>query len=291
MRVLLGTMADRKRAVAANVPGSFFVDATCIDCDACRQIAPATFGDGLPESYVRAQPRDESERHLAALAQLACPVGAIGAATPPSKEDLRSFPLRIDADIYYCGFNAEDSFGASSYFVAHPDGNWLVDSPRYAGALVKRLEELGGLRYIFLTHRDDVADAARFAAHFGAQRIIHRADAAAQPDAEILLDGDAATVLAPEFTAIPTPGHTRGHCVLLHREYLFTGDHLDFDRDRGTLAAWRSVCWYSWPEQLESLARLRAYDFSWVLPGHGQRVHQPPAEMRRQLDVLVRHAA
>lgn len=284
-------MADRKRAVAANVPGSFFVDATCIDCDACRQIAPATFGAGREASFVRAQPQNERERHLAALAQLACPVGAIGAATPPLRADVRSFPLPVEADIYYCGFNSEDSFGANSYLIAHPDGNWLIDSPRYAGPLVKRLEELGGLRYIFLTHRDDVADAPRFAQRFGAQRIIHRADAAAQPDAEILIDGDEATLLAPEFTAIPTPGHTRGHCVLLHREYLFTGDHLDFDRDRGTLAAWPNVCWYSWPKQLESLARLQAYDFSWVLPGHGQRVHQSAAEMRRQLEALLRRAA
>jgi glyoxylase-like metal-dependent hydrolase (beta-lactamase superfamily II) len=249
------------------------------------------FGDGSPTSFVQVQPRNENERHLAALAQLACPVGAIGAATPPTKDDLASFPLRIDGDVYYCGYNAEESFGANSYLVVHPAGNWLIDSPRYVGALVKKIEALGGLRYIFLTHRDDCADAPRYARRFGAQRIIHRADLSAQPDAEIIADGEDPVALAPDFTIVPTPGHTRGHCVLLHREYLFTGDHLDYDRDRKTLAAWQGVCWYSWPRQLESIARLRAYKFSWVLPGHGQRVHQPPAEMRRQLDAIVKRAA
>ncbi len=43
----------------------------------------------------------------------------------------------------------------------------------------------GGVRTIFLTHRDDVADAHLYAKHFGAERIIHRQDAGAQKDAEI----------------------------------------------------------------------------------------------------------
>ena len=34
-------MANPKKRVPENVPGDFFVDSTCIDCDACRQIAPA----------------------------------------------------------------------------------------------------------------------------------------------------------------------------------------------------------------------------------------------------------
>jgi glyoxylase-like metal-dependent hydrolase (beta-lactamase superfamily II) len=139
-------MADRARAVPANVPGSFFVDAACIDCGACRQLALATFGDG-------------------------------------------------------------------------------------------------------------------------------------------------AIAVHPEFRIIPTPGHTRGHCVLLHRDYLFTGDHLDFDPRTGRLAAWKSVCWYSWSKQLEVIAKLRSYEFSWVLPGHGRRAHQAPAEMRRQLDLILERAA
>ena len=285
------TMADRKRAVAANVPGSYFVDATCIDCEACREIAPVTFGVGLPTAFVQTQPRDEGERHLAALAQLACPVGAIGAAQPPTQEDRDAFPLAITPDVAYCGFNSEDSYGANSYFVRHPDGNWLIDSPRFVGSLVKKLEAAGGLRYVFLTHRDDVADAQRFADHFGAERVIHRADLSAEPKAEVVIDGTAPVAVAPDFTVIPTPGHTRGHCVLLHGEYLFTGDHLAFDPEHQRLVAWRDVCWYSWPKQLESLAKLRAFDFSWVLPGHGRRVHQSPAEMHRQIELIVKAAA
>ena len=44
---------------------------------------------------------------------------------------------------------------------------------RYNPVLAKQLERLGGVRYMFLTHRDDVGDHERWAQHFGAQRILH----------------------------------------------------------------------------------------------------------------------
>jgi len=119
--------------------------------------------------------------------------------------------------IWYNGFVSRKSFGGSSYFVEHRDGNWMIDSPRYVEHLVKRFAEMGGVRYIFLTHRDDVADADRYAARFGATRIIHRLELGAQPDAERVIDGSEALELAPGFLAIPTPGHTAGHCALLPR--------------------------------------------------------------------------
>jgi glyoxylase-like metal-dependent hydrolase (beta-lactamase superfamily II) len=109
-----------------------------------------------------------------------------------------------------------------------------------------------------------------------------------QPGAEVVLDGEGPWPLAPGFLAIPTPGHTRGHCVLLYQErFLFTGDHLDWERDSRQLSASEDYCWYSWPQQAESMERLAAYRFEWVLPGHGQRVHLPAAEMRQQIERLA----
>jgi ferredoxin len=48
-------MANLKKRVPENVPGDFFVDSTCIDCDACRQIAPAVFGEAAETSFVKRQ--------------------------------------------------------------------------------------------------------------------------------------------------------------------------------------------------------------------------------------------
>jgi glyoxylase-like metal-dependent hydrolase (beta-lactamase superfamily II)/ferredoxin len=282
-------MANVKKRVPENAPGDFFVDSTCIDCDACRQIGPAIFGQAPATSYVKAQPEGPADRRQAIRALLSCPTGSIGdLGDDDVKSVMADFPLPVEAPVYYCGYNSPKSYGGNSYFIRHADGNWLIDSPKFVTPLVRRLEKLGGVAHIFLTHADDVADAERFAEHFRARRIIHRAELASQPGAEVVLDGDGPWELAPGFTAIATPGHTRGHCVLLVGErFLFTGDHLDWDRDTKDLSASESYCWYSWPRQAESMARLLAHKFEWVLPGHGQRVHLPPPEMHRQLAALV----
>lgn len=145
-----------------------------------------------------------------------------------------------------------------------------------------------GISHIFLTHRDDVADAERYAKHFRSCRIIHREELASQPEAERVLDGVGPWELAPDLLAIATPGHTKGHCALLFRDrFLFTGDHLDWDRDEQQLAASKNYCWYSWPLQIQSMRRLADYTFEWILTGHGQKVHLSAANMRSQLLQLV----
>jgi glyoxylase-like metal-dependent hydrolase (beta-lactamase superfamily II)/ferredoxin len=276
-------VADRLKSVPENISGEFFVDSTCIDCDTCRQLAPATFAEAAEYSYVHHQPADTGEKRAALQALVACPTASIGAATS-AREAVQDFPLPVEAEVSYCGFASEKSFGGSSYFVRHPAGNWLIDSPRWTSHLVRKFHEAGGLRYIFLTHRDDVADAAKYAREFQSERIIHKLEKSAQPDAETLIEGRAPVQLADGFLAIPTPGHTRGHTALLYRNYfLFTGDHLWWSRNRRSLNASRSVCWYNWEEQVRSVALLADYDFHWVLPGHGERIQLDPDEAKRQL--------
>ncbi|MCH7573782.1 MAG: MBL fold metallo-hydrolase [Candidatus Marinimicrobia bacterium] len=284
-------MANIQKQVSENVAGDFFVDSTCINCDTCRQLAPATFGEARNYAYVRQQPRDEAERRLAVRALLSCPTGSIGSLGKEAiSEVMGDFPLAIEDEVYYCGFASPKSFGGSSYFIRHPEGNWLIDSPKYLPKLVHAIESMGGIRYIFLTHRDDVAEADRYAARFDSERIIHRAELSAQPGAEIILEGDEAAEIAPNFLVIPTPGHTRGHLVLLHHNrYLFTGDHLWWSRRRERLGAYRRFCWYSWPEQIESMKTLLDYSFEWVLPGHGQRIQLPPNVMHENLNLLISH--
>ena len=54
------------------------------------------------------------------------------------------------------------------------------------------------------------------------------------------------------------------------------------------LSASRSYCWHDWPTQLRSLERLLAYDFTWVLPGHGHS-HRAgsPGAMRADLEEAI----
>lgn len=282
-------MADPRKLVPENVAGEFFVDTTCIDCDTCRQLAPDTFGETDEFSYVQAQPDSPQRERRALQALVCCPTGSIGThGRNRAGEVMNDFPLALEDDVYYCGFNSPKSYGGNSYLVRHREGNWLIDSPKWLPRLVKRIEEWGGLARIFLTHRDDVADAEQYARHFGANRIIHRDELDSQPDAETVLSGTESVAIGDEFLVIPTPGHTRGHCVLLYRErYLFTGDHLWWVRGEERLGASRSHCWYSWREQTQSMERLLGHRFEWVLPGHGQRAQRPADQMQQRLAELV----
>jgi glyoxylase-like metal-dependent hydrolase (beta-lactamase superfamily II)/ferredoxin len=286
-------MAERSKAVRENAPGAFFVDSSCIDCDTCRQLAPATFADTGLHSYVRMQPRNAAEARDALHALLACPTASIG--TREKREIAAAnadFPLRLEDNVYYCGFNSPKSYGGNSYFVEHPSGNWLIDSPRFVESLAHRFEQRGGIRHIFLTHRDDVADAEKWASRFGAKRIIHRLELSAQPGAEWVMSGYDPIALEDGFVAIPTPGHTSGHVVLLHaNRFLFTGDHLAWDRETLSLSASRDYCWYSWREQVRSLRKLAEYSFEWVLPGHGQRVRLASPTMRCAMEKLAASCA
>lgn len=268
-----------------NAPGALFVDETCIDCDTCRWMAPATFDRRGEMSRVRAQPADPLELELALRALVACPTASIGTEEKGHAAALRAardaFPVPLDGPVSHCGWHSEKSFGAASYLLARPPargGNVLVDSPRWSGALVRRLEELGGVSTIFLTHIDDVADHARFAAHFGARRVLHARDAdASTRDVEVLLEGTDPIALDDDLVALPVPGHTAGStCLLAEGTYLFSGDHLAWSERLGQLYAFRSACWYDWDELVRSMERLVEQRFEWVLPGHGRRARVPP---------------
>jgi len=113
---------------------------------------------------------------------------------------------------------------------------------------------------------------------------MHRSDGAARLGVELIIDGEEPIALGEDLLAIPTPGHTRGHVVFLYKgKFLFTGDHLAWSPARETLTAFRSVAWYSWPEQIRSMEKLLDFDFEWVLPGHGQMHHAGPSVMKDHL--------
>jgi len=285
-------MALSARRLPENAGGPFFVDDSCIDCAKCREVAPATFADNeRGASFVFAQPADETARHRALMALVACPTASIG--TDPridARAATASFPEPIAGGVYDCGFTAESSYGASSYLLRRDDGNVLVDSPRAAGPLLAAIGRLGGVRHMFLTHRDDVADHARFAAAFGCARILHEGDIGPGTAAvERVVTGADPVALATGLAIVPVPGHTRGSAALLADEtFLFTGDHVWGSEDGQGLDASRSVCWYSWREQRRSLERLLDLRFEWVLPGHGRRFRAASAAaMRAEVERLL----
>lgn len=73
-------MADAANKYPQNIAGKFYVDDQCIDCDLCRETAPANFtrDDDGGHSYVFKQAENEAEQALCDEAMAGCPVEAIG---------------------------------------------------------------------------------------------------------------------------------------------------------------------------------------------------------------------
>lgn len=280
-------MARLNERRSENVSGDFYVDATCIDCDTCRWMAAGVFSRIGDQSAVYHQPQDEAERLQAMQAMLACPTASIGTVEKPKdiKVAQQSFPIPIAQGVSHCGYHSENSYGAASYLIERPDGNVLVDSPRFTPPLVKQIEQRGGIRYLYLTHRDDVADHEKFHQHFGCERILHTDDVSwATQSVERQISGADPVQIAPDLLIIPVPGHTKGHTVLLYNNtFLFTGDHLAWSDRLNHLYAFRGACWYSWTELIKSMQKLANYSFEWVLPGHGRRYYAEAETMRQQM--------
>ena len=73
----MASVADKHKD---NVPGSFYTDTQCINCDLCRQTAPDHFArnDDKGYSYVSKQPTTDEEKALCQQALEECPVEAVG---------------------------------------------------------------------------------------------------------------------------------------------------------------------------------------------------------------------
>jgi len=271
-----------------SAPGDWYVDTACIDCGASRHVAPGLVIEQSGKSVFARQPTTPEEHLAAWRARLVCPTASVRSETRRTRPQRSIFPQSMTENVWRCGFNARSSFGAHSYFAARGDGNLLVDSPRFATELAKWFEEAGGIAHILLSHRDDVADAQKYAERFGARVWIHQDDRSAAPYATDLLEGESLRTIAAGLVAIPVPGHTRGSVVyLLDDRVLFTGDSLAWSAREHDLVAFRDACWYSWSALTASLERLVEFRFEWVLPGHGWPAHLPVEEMNARLRSLV----
>ncbi|THU71701.1 hypothetical protein C4D60_Mb04t04270 [Musa balbisiana] len=249
-----------RRKRPQNVEGEFFVDHLCIDCDTCRWMAPEVFTRVDDMSAVNRQPSCEEER------------------------------IKALQGVYHCGYHSERSYGATSYFVTHPEGNILVDSPRFTERLACNIEMLGGVHYMFLTHkiisieeqgllpiynnRDDVGDHEKWSKRMQCERILHSGDVEiSTADVENKLCGEGPWDIATDFKLIYTPGHTEGSVCLYYKplKVLFTGDHL-YGSEESDLAFSVIYNQQSVSLQLKSIRKLLDFDFEWILPGHGRRV-------------------
>src|SRR5258708_2527022 len=141
---VFSAVAQAALRITANVAGDFFVDSSCIDCDACRQIAPTVFHDVGDQSAVFHQPESDEELLAAQKALIACPTASIGDVRKRNVSlAIASYPELIEDDVYRCGFTSESSFGAFSYLIrrepAQGNANHPSDSPPFTAPPSKTL--------------------------------------------------------------------------------------------------------------------------------------------------------
>ncbi|MCF7804413.1 MAG: ferredoxin [Candidatus Marinimicrobia bacterium] len=279
-------MADKSKRLFLNFPGEFFVDSTCINCDACRQIAPETFAEAEDYAYVKAQPSTDEEERRALRALISCPTGSIGTVQPNNAAEVISdFPLRLDEGVHYCGFNSRESAGGNSYFIEHAGGNWLVDAPRFHRHLVGEFAKRGGVDFIFLSSWDFSETAAQYAREFDAQRIAYAGDDPDVPDAEVIIRGKEPVEFLPDFRIIPSSGNRQ--MLLLENRYLFTGDLFWWVPYREKLKVPEHILQSGDEQLLTSLGQLASLAFEYVLPAHGHRVKRSAEEMEDRLQSLI----
>lgn len=272
------------------MPGNIFVDSSCIDCDTCRWYSSGVFYRENGQSAVHTQPKTRAEELDAFGAMAACPTGSIRTETPSAltREAAERFPTAcVDgsgmpvAGVFYNGFAARETFGASSWLAISDDCNVLIDCPRYSDALARRMESVCGERgvdYIVLTHSDDVHGHEEWQKRLGARRIIHEAECNTR-QGTTACEWQVGTEELPlrlgeQISVLHVAGHTRGSVAILHEgsHSLFTGDHMWGSAD-GVLTASAAYCSFSWATQIESVAALSDVPFLHVWPGHGRPLH------------------
>lgn len=322
-------MQDQHDAGKLESWGRLYVTRRCCGAATCRNYAPELLGEVpplqerlpagatssdsavLPGSYevgaftgVLRPLASQEDLRAARTAVAGCPFGALRL-EPASRERARDlgspwhgWPRKLEDNVWALGHPSVKNFGASAYFIERQGGGVLVDPPKPREELFRWLAEHGGVRWLFMTHRDHTHHHGEFASRFpGCQRILGAADVnlrrtkhhLATGDVEIKIGGGPEplslegmrlpedAIQSSEFAVLPQPGHTPGSLCLLYRgRFLFTGDHLSYSRRLDRIVAFRLQCWQDWERQIRSVRQLLALaesghlTFAWILPGHGE---------------------
>ncbi|CDF38654.1 unnamed protein product [Chondrus crispus] len=285
-----------------NAPGDLYVDSSCIDCDTCKWLAPQIFHSSHGQSAVYNQPTTPDAQLIALQAAVACPTGSIRTTKPSriARDARSSFPLAMPntlesttvPDVFYNGFASPDTFGGASWLVIQRGDDPCVimfDCPRFfkplSKAIKKMAEPLGGIRYLVLSHQDDVAGHAKWASELGAERVIHKRECNERQGTtacEVQLeDANFPYTLMEGVELIHVPGHTSGSIAMLHRgtQSLFTGDHIFYSQREDRLCGARYIM-HSREELVKSVEKLVNIPFLHGWPGHGGHFHFSDEEDR-----------
>lgn len=210
---------------------------------------------------------------------------------PPSTK-----PPRFAFDRVFAFPPNRHTLGGTSYLILENSGNILVDCPAWDDSNQALLQKYGGIRWLFITHRDAIDRVKEIQQTYGCDVVIQEQESYLLPQLKVTSFRDEFS-LSPTATAIWTPGHTPGSACLyhpLHGGILFTGRHLLPDQ-HGHPMPLRIAKTFHWPRQLRSIQQLRDRftpdTLSYLCPGantgflRGQRSIDRAYEQLASLDL------
>ena len=190
-----------------------------------------------------------------------------------------------------------DTLGGTAYFIVENEANILIDSPAWDEVNQNYLNSVGGVRWLFLTHRGAIGKAREIQQAFGCEILIQEQEA-------YLLPGLKVTTFKQDFNignaqVIWTPGHSPGSsCLYYPREggVLFTGRHI-LPNQTGELLPLRTAKTFHWFRQLASIQLLRdrftPETLNYICPGantgflRGKRARASAYEQLARLDLVA----
>ncbi|YAI81555.1 MAG: MBL fold metallo-hydrolase [cyanobacterium endosymbiont of Rhopalodia sterrenbergii] len=167
----------------------------------------------------------------------------------------------------------KDTLGGTAYFILEKTGNILVDCPAWNQQVEDFLQQHGGVRCLFITHRGAIGKSVKsLQKTLKCSVVIQEQEAYLLPETAVT-SFEKETFLSPDVKGIWTPGHSPGSSCFywsFHGGILFTGRHLLCDFS-GTLRPLRLAKTFHWLRQLKSVQMLRDYfnsgSLAYICPG------------------------
>jgi glyoxylase-like metal-dependent hydrolase (beta-lactamase superfamily II) len=171
-------------------------------------------------------------------------------------------PRRLFETIFAFAPN-RDTQGGTAYFIldhANPEdpAHILVDAPPWDQTTQDFLTTQGGVRWLFITHRGGLGQAAKIQRTLGCEVVIQEQEAYLLPQTPTT-PFHQSFCFNPQTEAFWTPGHSPGSACLYHNAYgglLFTGRHLLPDQ-HGHPRPLRLAKTFHWPRQLAQVDALK----------------------------------
>ncbi|MGF1568086.1 MAG: MBL fold metallo-hydrolase [Nodosilinea sp.] len=199
-----------------------------------------------------------------------------------------------------------DTLGGTAYLIinhgAEGSSHILVDAPPWDDATQEFLLAQGGVRWLFITHRASLGQAAKVQKALGCELVIQEQEAYLLPNVPQTTFQHTFR-FSPQTTAFWTPGYSPGSACLYHSAYggvLFTGRHLLPDRD-GNPVPLRFAKTFHWPRQLAQVEALKtrftADTLAYLCPAantgflRGQRAIDNAYDRLQRLDLAAYKAA